>query len=282
MNQETIARLREPFPFNQVETKIQVTNQDKTKGLAIFYHDARAVQERLDTVLGPFGWRNDYIPWQNNAQLCGLSIHDAERGEWITKYDGAENSDIEPIKGGLSDAFKRAATQWGIGRYLYEISGVWVEIEQRGKGSYIKDNQYPKLENEYNRAVSRIFGATLTKAPASKPAPVPAPTPTPVQKQHQSPVAPANNVTPTPKAADEAPTADAPIDTEFRVHSVKPSGKSSQLLELVNSGGEVVAAYVRNNDENIKTGSMLKGVNIVQKQSSYGQYNLVSDYRVAA
>jgi len=57
---------------------------------------------------------------------------------------GAENSDIEPVKGGLSDSFKRAAVQWGIGRYLYSLGAVWVDVEQRGKNVYITETAQEK------------------------------------------------------------------------------------------------------------------------------------------
>lgn len=157
MNQDSLKRLREPFAFKDVEWKIQVTTQDKTRGMAVAYIDSRAIQNRLDEVIGTFHWKNTFAPWQNNSQICGLSVYDDERGDWVTKYDGAENTDIEPIKGGLSDSFKRAACVWGIGRYLYELGGIWVEIEQRGKSSVIRDNQYAKLEAEYNNAVAKMM-----------------------------------------------------------------------------------------------------------------------------
>jgi hypothetical protein len=248
--EDMIKRLREPFAFKDVEWKIQVTTQDKARGMAVAYIDSRAIQNRLDEVIGTFNWRNQFMPWQNNAQLCGLSIYDSDRGEWVTKYDGAENTDIEPIKGGLSDSFKRAACVWGIGRYLYEIDGIWVEVEQRGKSSIIKDNQYAKLESEYNKAVSKMFGAAVT----------------PPVKQSAT-VSQANPVT---------------AVAEYRVQSVKPSGKASQLLELVNADGEVISAYIKNSDEAVLPGSKLQNVDLVQKQSSYGQYNLINGYRIAA
>jgi hypothetical protein len=159
MNQEEkIKRLLDPFSFKDVEWKIQFTAQDKTTGLAVPYLNRCAIQTRLDEVIGASNWKNAYLPWQNNAQLCGLSIYDMERKEWVAKYDGAKNTDIESIKGGLSDSFKRAACVWGIGRYLHELGGIWVDIElsKSGKGSFIKDNQYSKLEAEYNKAVARI------------------------------------------------------------------------------------------------------------------------------
>ncbi len=267
--EEIIKRLREPFAFNEVEWKIQVTTQDKAKGMAVAYIDSRAIQKRLDEVVGAFNWQNVYSPWQDKSQICGLSIFSSEHSEWVTKYDGAENTDIEPIKGGLSDAFKRAAIQWGIGRYLYELTGLWVEIEQRGKSSIIKENQYARLEAEYNHAVAKIFGGVANQGNAA------------TTKQDSTP-APANKKD-TPKTpptnAKQSTSAASP---NYRVQSVKPSGKESQLLELVNADGEVVSAYVKNSDKGIKVGALLQGVDMVQKDSSYGQYNLINAYKIAA
>jgi hypothetical protein len=56
-------------------------------------------------------------------------------GEWIEKQDGAQVTDYEAVKGGISSAFKRvAASGWGIGRYLYDVRNQWFPIKQRGKG----------------------------------------------------------------------------------------------------------------------------------------------------
>ena len=235
--------------------------------MAVAYINSRAIQNRLDETVGAFNWRNTFSPWQNNAQICGISIYDEGRGDWVTKQDGAENTDIEPIKGGLSDSFKRSACVWGIGRYLYELDGIWVEVEQRGKSSYIKDNQRARLEAEYNRAVSQIFSVASNQAR----------TPAPVQQQpaQQQPQ-------PTQQTSKNQQPAVVTAASDYWVQSVKPSGKESQLLELVNEGGEVVSAYVRKSDKAITTGSRLQNVNMVRKQSSYGQYNLIDGYRVAA
>jgi hypothetical protein len=298
-HEEIIKRLREPFAFKDIEWKIQVATQDKARGMAVAYINSRAIQNRLDETLGAFNWQNTFTPWRDKAQLCGISVYDAERGEWVTKYDGAENTDIEPIKGGLSDSFKRSACVWGIGRYLYELGGIWVEIEQRGKSSAIKDNQYAKLEAEYNRAVAQMFGAannqarTLTPVNNQTPAPVQQQTTAPVQHQSTAPVQ--NKPTPVPQPASKnqpftvVPTAPAPTasaaataDSDYWVQSVTPGGKESQRLELINSGGEVVSAYIRKSDKAITPGSRLQNVEIVQKQNSYGLYNIINGYQVAA
>lgn len=59
--------------------------------------------------------------------------------------DGAENTDIEPVKGGLSDAYKRAAVKWGIGRYLYDMEAAWVDVDSNYP-KVIPNKELPKLK----------------------------------------------------------------------------------------------------------------------------------------
>ena len=136
MNEDIMAKLKEPFDPLEIEWRVGVTNADKTKGLALAYVTNRAIQNRLDSVFGCFGWKNEFREWRGNSQLCGISVlHD---GQWINKWDGADDSNMEATKGGLSDAMKRAAYQWGIGRYLYELPDTWMPLEMRGKTAVIK------------------------------------------------------------------------------------------------------------------------------------------------
>ena len=62
--------------------------------------------------------------------MCGISIR--VNGEWICKYDGADNTDVEGTKGGFSAAMKRAAVPWGVGRYLYGIGETFAVIDENG------------------------------------------------------------------------------------------------------------------------------------------------------
>jgi len=82
------------------------------------YVDARYVQDRLDEVVGPENWGTSFEDC-NGGVRCTLSINVAGFG-WVDKEDVGVPSNIEPVKGAHSDAFKRAAVQWGIGRDLYE------------------------------------------------------------------------------------------------------------------------------------------------------------------
>lgn len=138
--------LKAPFPESEIEWRVGPTNADKTKGIALAYITARAVMNRLDAVFGVGGWQDDYqfIPGADgskNAWVCRLTV--LIDGVWITKADAADESDMESTKGGVSDALKRAAVKFGIGRYLYNLPNVWVPIEVRGKTAYLKGR--PKL-----------------------------------------------------------------------------------------------------------------------------------------
>ena len=137
------AALAKPFAPEDLEWRLQNTIEESMRGMAVPYVTNRAIQNRLDEVCGPENWYNEFKPWHSNgkkdAQLCGIAIYFEGKG-FITKWDGAEDSDIEPIKGGLSDSMKRAAYQWGIGRVLYSLDTVWVDIERRGR-SYITFSQ---------------------------------------------------------------------------------------------------------------------------------------------
>ena len=87
-------------------------------GKKLAYIDARCAMKRLDDVLGMHNWQDDYKSIDGRT-VCNLSVR--INGEWITKSDGAGDTNIEGEKGGLSDAFKRAAVKFGVGRYLYYI-----------------------------------------------------------------------------------------------------------------------------------------------------------------
>ena len=142
--QDLYDALSAPFPVEMIEWRVGSTNKDKTKGMALAYIDARAVMDRLDTVCGPDGWQCNYST-VNGSAVCNLAVR-MPSGDWLWKADGAGNTDFEAEKGALSDALKRAAVRWGIGRYLYDMKAPWVVIEQFGKSFKIPDAEMKKLD----------------------------------------------------------------------------------------------------------------------------------------
>lgn len=162
------AELAKPFAAEDLEWRLQKTfeRNGRMTGIAVPYVTNRAIMNRLDSVVGPENWYNDFKPWhtagKKEAQICGISIYFEGRG-FITKWDGAEDSDIEPIKGGLSDSMKRAAVQWGIGRILYNMDTVLVDVEQRGKSYIMKKGAREKLDKAY---LDMLKALKLEPAPA--------------------------------------------------------------------------------------------------------------------
>ncbi len=121
------AQLREPFAAGDIEWRVQRcgVKGDKPWAMVLAYVTNRAIMDRLDAVVGPANWRNEFREAPGGGILCGLSVRCDENllvdAYWITKWDGAEQTEIEAVKGGLSGAMKRAGVQWGIGRYLYHL-----------------------------------------------------------------------------------------------------------------------------------------------------------------
>lgn len=130
---EYLKALQKPFAAEDIEWRVShaVKTQSGFKALVLAYVTNRAIQERLDEVFGIGGWKNEYSEWRGKGVKCTISCK--IDGEWIAKEDGADETDMESTKGGFSASMKRAAVQWGIGRYLYNLEQVWVNIQDRGE-----------------------------------------------------------------------------------------------------------------------------------------------------
>lgn len=111
-----LSKLSAFFPKNDIQFRLGAQTKDKLKGQAFAYISARAIQNRLDEVVGPANWKDNYTMIGANGVLCTLSIK--IDGEWIDKHDVSEVDLTQKngLKGGISDALKRAAVKWGIGR----------------------------------------------------------------------------------------------------------------------------------------------------------------------
>ena len=134
-----LADLKKPFPPERISWRVGSMTGDKKKGMALAYIDARDVMQRLDEVCGPENWECRY-PHAAAKTVCEISIFIKDK--WVTKADGAGDSDVEAEKGALSDAFKRAAVKWGIGQYLYDLESPWVELDDKKR---IVPGEFPKL-----------------------------------------------------------------------------------------------------------------------------------------
>lgn len=103
------------------------------KALALPYLTARAVMDRLDQVLSPENWFDKFESLPNGSVRCSLSVRFSSESEWLTKCDVGSPSE-QPDEGDRdkaahSDALKRAAVKFGVGRYLYSLPQVWADYD---------------------------------------------------------------------------------------------------------------------------------------------------------
>ncbi|TDW63121.1 Rad52/22 family double-strand break repair protein [Novosphingobium sp. PhB55] len=119
--------LQAPFASHEHKWRAQSVARNGRRAQALCYIDARTVQTRLDDVCGVAGWESTFNETPSGRVIASISIDMGAR--WVSKSDGAGATAMEGEKGGLSDAFKRAAVMWGIGRYLYAIPATWAECD---------------------------------------------------------------------------------------------------------------------------------------------------------
>jgi hypothetical protein len=136
LNQEIMKELLRPFPATDIEWRVQSEVRQGAAVLVLPYVTNRAIMERLDTVFGPLNWQNKFSSGPGGGILCCISVRNPETGEWVEKWDGAENTKVEAVKGGLSSAMKRCAVQWGIGRFLYSLPFQYADLKDRGQNSH--------------------------------------------------------------------------------------------------------------------------------------------------
>src|SRR5690554_5066101 len=110
------------------------------KALLIIFKDSRVDMDMLDEEFGAKNWQRKHKEVAGKM-FCSIEVWDAEKG-WIAKEDVGIESDIEKEKGESSDSFKRAGTNWGIGRELYTAPQIWITLKKdelkEGKKLYTK------------------------------------------------------------------------------------------------------------------------------------------------
>ena len=115
-----------PLSVEDVEFRIQSINKGGFATL-LAYKDARVDMNRLDKVVGAINWKREHF-LINGSMYCRVSIFNESTNEWVSKEDCGTPSMTEKEKGLSSDAFKRACTNWGIGRELYSYPRMQIKL----------------------------------------------------------------------------------------------------------------------------------------------------------
>lgn len=118
-------RLQAPFSAHLVGWRAAAFNKDRSRAMLLAYIDARAVQDRLDAIC-PDSWSFELNVIEGTTtptvkgRLTVLGVTREEIGE-------AGEGELGTLKAAASDALKRCAVQFGIGRYLYDLPRQWVD-----------------------------------------------------------------------------------------------------------------------------------------------------------
>ena len=139
---QIIGDLEVPFDPPVIEWRVTNTAKDKRRGQVIPYGDQRAYTDRLNALVTPAGWTRKYtVHTSANFQrgkdqktvakifvtceltILGLGSHSATGEEWADDDNAGTSAEAQ--------AFKRACSCFGLGRYLYYFTGVWVDIDDR-------------------------------------------------------------------------------------------------------------------------------------------------------
>jgi hypothetical protein len=152
---ELVAALEVPFDASQIEWRVMNTtkNQQAMRGQVVPYADQRAYTDRLNTLFTPGGWTRRYTIYTSvnferskdqkvvakvlvtcELTIFGLGSHSATGEEWADNDNAATSAEAQ--------AFKRACSCFGLGRYLYYFEGVWVDLDERKRPKSV-----PRLPN---------------------------------------------------------------------------------------------------------------------------------------
>lgn len=291
---QILEALGQPFPYSDVHWRLQYVDTTKLEGFAVPYLDARAVEDRFDQVIGQKNWNDSYESWHTytetvterdkttvkeiRSQLCTIYVYNEERKEWLGKTDGAENTDIESIKGGLSDSFKRAAVKWNVGRYMYKMEPVWVKATKRGKSYVVADSEKERLKAEYLGIIKNVFGEKVaaslggnTQAPAGN---------QPKGNNQSAPKAPA----PAGEQGQKPQQQGNSQAEVYEITNIRVEGegeKKRSKLELSKGNGKSTV-FMNGADPNLKVGIRIMNLKGRTGKNAYGNYSILDSYELAA
>lgn len=148
---QIVAELEVPFEAALIEWRVTNSSKDKSRGQVIPYADQRAYTDRLNLLLTPAGWTREYeLHTSPNFQrskdqktvakilvtckvtIFGIGSHSATGEEWADDDNAGTAAEAQ--------AFKRACSCFGLGRYLYYFEGIWVDLDD-----HKRPRNFPKL-----------------------------------------------------------------------------------------------------------------------------------------
>ena len=139
------------------EIEVRVQSVKNGKANMLLYIDSRAVTKLLDETVGPMNWQTEF--YEVNGQTIGkLGIWDSEKQQWIWKSDTGTESNIEAVKGLISDVYKRMISRWGVVE-LYSSPKIVLDDDGYGNTGYrVSEISYDSERNITHLVLVNRFG----------------------------------------------------------------------------------------------------------------------------
>jgi hypothetical protein len=167
-------RLAEPFPAEAVSWRAGSVSRDKKRAQALPYAEPRVYEDRLNAVLGP-DWSCRFKTWGDQRLICELTVRiTQEDGEMpsgytvteVTRASTGELDNGDKIAQGTvaeAQAFKRACSKFGLGRYLYDVPITWVGYDEGNR----RLTETPTLPERFHPRLEPVEPVRLTAHRAS-------------------------------------------------------------------------------------------------------------------
>ena len=144
--EKLFAQLETPFDPTQIKWRVMRTSADGRSGVILPFADPRAYTDRLNELFTPSGWTREYtistVPSLTRVDkgkvvvtskvlvatavtITRLGSHTGTGEEWADRENAVTAADAQ--------AFKRACSCFGLGRYLYRFEETWVHLNGRGE-----------------------------------------------------------------------------------------------------------------------------------------------------
>ena len=121
INWETLhQQLSQPFSSEHIQYRAGVVSRDKKRAQALPYAEPRVYEDRLNQVC-PEAWSVSFAPWGERI-ICSLTIYN------ITRSSTGENDHAGTSA--EAQAFKRACSKFGLGRFFYSMDAPWVRYDE--------------------------------------------------------------------------------------------------------------------------------------------------------
>jgi hypothetical protein len=143
--EKLFAQLEAPFDPAQIKWRVMRTSADGRSGAILPFADPRAYTDRLNELFTPSGWTREYtistvpslcrmergksivtskVLVATAVTIARLGSHTGTGEEWADRENAVTAADAQ--------AFKRACSCFGLGRYLYRFGETWVRLNGRG------------------------------------------------------------------------------------------------------------------------------------------------------